>query len=171
LLNIVTPHWLVLLVALERVAELVYARRNVARLRTLGAIELGADHYPFMICLHGAWLAALWLTVPADASIAWPWFMVYLLLAAARVWVMASLGRYWTTRILHVPGAPLVRRGPYRFIRHPNYALVASEIAVLPLVFGAWQIAVIFSILNAAMLAWRIHVENIGLAARPAPSE
>jgi methyltransferase len=84
---------------------------------------------------------------------------------------MASLGRYWTTRILHVPSAPLVRRGPYRFIRHPNYAVVAGEIAVLPLVFGAWQIALLFSILNAAMLAWRIRVENTGLAARPAPSE
>jgi methyltransferase len=171
LLDIVTPHWLVLLVALERVAELVYARRNVARLRAEGAIELGADHYPFMICLHGAWLAALWLSVPAAAPIAWPWFVLYLLLVVARIWVMASLGRYWTTRILHVPGAPLVRRGPYRFIRHPNYAVVAGEIAVLPLVFGAWQIALVFSILNAAMLAWRIRAENAGLATRPAASE
>jgi methyltransferase len=171
LLDIVTPHWLVLLVALERLAELVHARRNVTRLRAEGAIELGADHYPFMICLHAAWLAALWLTVPADAPIAWSWFALYLLLVAARIWVMASLGRYWTTRILHVPGVPLVRRGPYRFIRHPNYAVVAGEIAVLPLVFGAWQIALIFSILNAAMLAWRIRAENAGLATRPAASE
>jgi methyltransferase len=171
LLDIVTPHWLVLLVALERLGELVYARHNVARLRAEGAVELGADHYPFMICLHASWLAALWLSVPPDAPIAWPWFALYLLLVVARIWVMASLGRYWTTRILHVPGAPLVRRGPYRFVRHPNYAVVAAEIAVLPLVFGAWQIALVFSFLNAAMLAWRIRVENSGLATRPAASE
>jgi methyltransferase len=85
---------------------------------------------------------------------------VYGILQVARYWTIASLGRYWTTRVIVVPGAPAVRRGPYRFMRHPNYAVVAGEIAVLPLVFGAWRIALVFSVLNAAILAHRIRVED-----------
>ena len=100
--------------------------------------------------MHAGWLASLWVTVPASAPISWPWFVVYLALECGRAWVMLTLGRYWTTRIIHLPGAPLVRSGPYRFLRHPNYVVVCGEIAVLPLVFGQWQIALVFSILNAA---------------------
>ena len=90
----------------------------------------------------------------------------FLALQAARVWVLATLGRYWTTRIITLPDAPLVRRGPYRFVRHPNYLIVAAEIAVLPLVFGAWQIALVFSILNLLLLSHRIRRENAALAGR-----
>ena len=116
--------------------------------------------------LHGSWLAALWLLVPADAPVIWPLLVLFALLQAARLWVIASLGRYWTTRIITVPGAPLVRRGPYRWIKHPNYLVVAAEIAVLPLAFGAWEIALVFSALNALLLYHRIRVEEAALAPR-----
>jgi methyltransferase len=160
------PHWLVALVALQRLLELVLSRRNTARLLANGAHEVGAEHYGLLVGVHVAWLAMLWVAVPSSAPISWIWFAVYLALECGRAWVMLTLGRYWTTRIIHVPDAPLIRNGPYRFLRHPNYVVVGSEIAVLPLVFGQWPIALVFSILNAAVLAWRIRVENAALATR-----
>ena len=165
------PHWLVALVALERLLELALSRRNTTRLLAGGAHEVGAEHYFLIVAVHVGWLAALWAAVPALAPISRPWFAVYLALECGRAWVMITLGRYWTTRIIHVPDAPLIRAGPYRFCRHPNYIIVGGEIAVLPLVFGQWQIALIFSILNAAVLAWRIKVENAALAMRPGGGE
>jgi len=101
-----------------------------------------------------------------DASLNLPLLGLYGLLLGFRLWVMVSLGPYWTTRIITLPQAPLVRRGPYRFMRHPNYAVVAAEIAVLPLVFGAWHIAVVFSLLNLLLLRLRIRVEDAALASR-----
>ena len=117
--------------------------------------------------LHGSWLGALWLLVPPDAPVIWPLLVLFALLQAARVWVIGSLGRYWTTRIITVPGAPLVRRGPYRWLEAPNYVVVAAEIAVLPLAFGAWQIALLFSVLNALLL-YRPNPRR-GSGARSAP--
>ena len=154
------------LVVLQRLAELVLAARNTRRLLAKGAVEAGRGHYPLIVALHAAWLVALGLLVPADAPASWPLLGLFLALQAARIWVIASLGPYWTTRIITLPGAPLVRRGPYRWLRHPNYVVVALEIAVLPLAFGAIWIAIIFSLLNAAMLWHRIRVENAALAAR-----
>lgn len=157
---------LVLLVLLQRLGEVAWARRNERRLRAAGAIEFGARHYPLFFLLHGSWLLALALLVPADAPVSWPLLMLFVLLQVARLWVITSLGRFWTTRVLTLPGAPLVRRGPYRWLRHPNYLVVAGEIAVLPLVFGAWEIALVFSLANAALLAHRIGVEQQALAGR-----
>jgi methyltransferase len=161
-------HWLVLLVAVQRVTEVAWARRNERRLRAEGGIEVGASHYPLFFVLHGSWLAALWLLVPLDAPVIWPLLALFGLLQAARLWVVASLGRYWTTRIITIPGALLVRRGPYRWLKHPNYLVVAGEIAVLPLAFGAWQIALVFSALNGLLLGHRIRVEAAALASRRA---
>jgi methyltransferase len=159
--------WTVIaLVALLRLIELVHARRNTARLMAQGGVEHGRGHYPLIVALHAGWLAALAVLVPADTPVQWPWLALFALLQAARVWVIASLGPYWTTRVITLPGAPLVRRGPYRFLRHPNYAVVAAEIAVLPLAFGAWQIALAFSVLNAVVLTHRIRVEQAALAPR-----
>jgi methyltransferase len=160
------PHWLIGLVALQRLLELALSHRNTGRLLANGAREVGANHYLLLVAVHVGWLAALWLTVPSASAISLPWFAAYLVLECGRVWVMLTLGRYWTTRIIHVPDAPLVRGGPYRLFRHPNYAVVCGEIAVLPLVFGHWQIALIFSVLNAGVLAWRIQVENAALTTR-----
>lgn len=156
----------VLLVALQRLLELAYAERNTQRLKAAGAVEIGRGHYPFFILLHGSWLIALLVTVPGDAPVSWPLLALFVLLQLTRVWVVGTLGRYWTTRIITLPGAPLVTKGPYRFVRHPNYLVVIGEIAVLPLAFGAWQLALIYSLLNLALLAWRIRAENAALAQR-----
>ena len=158
--------WLVVgLVAVQRLAEVAYGRRNERRLRAEGGVEAGAGHYPLIAGLHLAWLASMLLEVPADEPVRWPYLGAYLALQGARAWVMASLGQNWTTRVIVVPGRPLVRRGPYRYLKHPNYLVVAGEIALLPLVFGAWRIAAVYSVLNAILLAHRIRVENRALAA------
>lgn len=160
--------WIVIAVALQRLAELAYARRNEARLRALGAIEAGAGHYPLLILLHGAWLLTLFAAAASTTTMSWWPLALFALLQVGRLWVIASLGPYWTTRILTLPGAPLVSRGPYRLCRHPNYLIVVAEIACLPLAFDAWQVSVLFTLLNAAILGWRIRVEDGLLAARRA---
>ena len=154
------------LVALERLAELVYARRNMAALLREGAHEIGRRHYPLIVLLHAAWLVTIYLAAAPDTPPVWGWIAVFLLLQAARYWVIATLGRYWTTRLIAMPNAPVVTHGPYRFLRHPNYAVVIAEIAVLPLAFREYAVAVLFSLLNAALLSWRIRVENAALNAR-----
>lgn len=157
---------LVGLVALQRLGELLYARHNTRRLLAEGGVEVGAAHYPLIVALHAAWLTALLLLVPADRPPVWPLLLLFLALQAARLWIMISLGRFWTTRIITLPGSPLVRRGPYRYLRHPNYLLVSAEIALLPMVFGAWPIALAFTLANAALLAYRVRVEDTALAPR-----
>ena len=156
----------VLLVIAQRLGELWLAGRNTRRLMSEGAVEVGARHYPLFVILHSGWLAALVFLTPWSAP-ANPWLLaVYAALQAGRIWVIASLGRFWTTRIIAVPGAPLVRHGPYRFVRHPNYWVASLEIAILPLVFGQVWIAVVFSVLNAALVAWRVRVEESTFADR-----
>src|SRR3546814_5612548 len=143
--------WIVLaLVAAQRLAELAYARRNTRRLLAEGAAESGAAHYPLLVGLHALWLLSLAIFVPADRQPDWGLLALFAVLQLLRLWVLASLGRFWTTRVITLPGAPLVRRGPYRWFRHPNYLVVTGEILVLPLAFGAWPIAVVFSLANAA---------------------
>jgi methyltransferase len=155
------------LVTLQRLVELLHARRNTRRLIAEGAVEIGADHYPLMILIHVAWLASLWiLLAEGRAHLWWPAVIAYLVVEAGRAWVLISLGRFWTTRIIVLPQAPLVRSGPYRFCRHPNYLVVALEVALLPLALGSWQLALGFSFANAAIMAWRIRVEETGLAPR-----
>jgi len=157
---------IIALVVLQRAGELMLANRNTQRLKARGAVEIGAEHYRLIVLLHMAWLmAVLWL-LPAPLVIYWGWIAVFVLLQAARVWVIASLGPYWTTRIISVPGVPLVKRGPYRFVRHPNYLVVAGEILALPLAFGEIWVAILFSLANAAILYWRIRQEETGLVAR-----
>jgi methyltransferase len=151
------------LVTLQRVGELWLSNRNTARLLAHGAQEVGASHYPLIVAVHALWLVALWWLAPGRHIFAF-WLVLYVLLEIARIWVLATLGHRWTTRIIILPGAPLVRGGPYRFVNHPNYVVVVGEIFVLPLVFGLWQIALIFTVLNAAVLTIRIHEENRALA-------
>ena len=156
----------VALVALQRLGELAYARRNTRRLLQEGGVEIAARHYPLFVLLHAGWLAAIVLLVPLDRPVIWPLLVLFLMLQLARLWVMASLGRYWTTRIITLPDAPLVRRGPFRWVRHPNYLVVFAEVIVLPLAFGAWAIAIPFGIANAALLCWRIWQEESALVVR-----
>ena len=149
-------------VTLQRLAELPIARSNTRRLLAAGGHEVGASHYPFIVALHATWLITLWWLAPGR-SIDIPFLLLFLLVEAGRVWVLRTLGSRWTTRIIVVPGEQLVAAGPYRFVRHPNYLVVIGEIAVLPLVFGLWDIAIIFSLLNAVMLTVRIKAENRAL--------
>ena len=159
-------HAVLLLVATARLIELSIARRNTRRLLAEGAVEAGRAHYPAVVALHLAWLLCLLLLLPADPEVRWPWLIFFLLLQPLRVWVMASLGRFWTTRVLSLPGAPLVRRGPYRLLRHPNYLVVELELVSLPLAFGAPLTALAFGLSNALILAWRIRIEDGLLAPR-----
>jgi methyltransferase len=159
--------WIVLiLVALQRVAELIYAQRNTAALLARGGVEAGSSHYPLFVVLHAAWLMSMAVFISPWTPPNWWLLGVYALLQILRLWVVFALGPYWTTRIITVPNAPLVRTGPYRFVRHPNYVVVVCEVAVLPLAFGSVAIALVFTILNAALLAWRIRVENRALRGR-----
>jgi methyltransferase len=154
------------LVVGQRLGELVIARRNTRRLLARGGREVGAAHYPLFILLHTAWIASLAIFVPYDRWPYLPLIVIYLLLQLARVWVITSLGPYWTTRIITLDAAPVVRRGPYRFIRHPNYLVVGMELLVLPLAFRAWWIAAVFTVLNTLLIAYRISVEERALASR-----
>ena len=153
-------------VALQRLSELPLAAHNTKRLLAQGGVEIGHKHYPLFIVLHACWLIAIFATLPRDPVIHWLPLALYFLLGILRAWVIVTLGPYWTTRIITVPNAPLIRKGPYRFIRHPNYCVVIGEIALLPLVFGETGVAIVFSILNAALLLWRIRVEDSALSSR-----
>lgn len=165
-----TPAAIILaLVTLQRLAELVIARRNTRALLASGAHEVSPRHYPLIVAVHASWLAVLWWLAPGK-PVNWLLIGIFVLLQLGRLWVLATLGRRWTTRIIVVPGERLVARGPFRFVRHPNYLVVIGEIAVLPLAFGLWQVALLFSALNAAVLAIRIRAEENALeAAAPRP--
>ena len=156
------------LVTLQRLFELWLSNRNTRRLLARGAREYGRSHYAPVVAIHVLWLVCLWL-LAAGRPVEGFWLAIYVLLQIARMWVLTTLGSRWTTRIIVLPDAPLIRSGPYRFLNHPNYAVVAGEIAVLPLVFGLWQLAFIFTLLNAAALTIRIREENEALlGAKPA---
>jgi methyltransferase len=149
-------------VTVQRLAELVLARRNTRRLLARGAVEAAPEHYPLIVALHAAWLIGLWLLAPPIAPDIYL-VAIYLLQQVGRIWVLATLGERWTTRIIILPGAPLVQKGPYRFISHPNYWVVAAEILILPCVFGLFGFALVFTLLNAAILTIRIRAEGKAL--------
>ena len=145
-----------------RRANQVPAAASSSRTDRLTVASMRARPSGQIVALHAAWLATLWWLAPSRPVDGF-WLAIFVLIEIGRIWVLASLGPRWTTRIIVLPDAPLVRRGPYRFVDHPNYVVVVAEIAVLPLVFGLWQVALIFSVLNAAMLAVRISQENRAL--------
>ena len=145
-------------IVVQRLAELVISKRNTAALMATGAREVGAGHYPVMVALHSAWV--LCLLVFGHAEEIHPlWLALYAVLQVFRVWILGTLGPRWTTRII-VTDTPLVTKGPFRFIPHPNYTLVVFEIFVAPMVLGLLWVALVFSLLNAAMLYHRIRVED-----------
>ena len=150
-------------VTLQRLVELPLAAANAKRLLADGGHEVGASHYPLIVAVHAAWLAALWWFAPGK-PVNLAFLALFVLIEIGRIWVLRTLGPRWTTRIIVVPGEKLVVAGPYRFVNHPNYLVVIAEIAVLPLVFGLWEIALLFSLLNAAVLAVRIAAENHALS-------
>jgi len=149
-------------VTLQRLTELPIAAGNTKRLLAAGGHEVGAAHYPLIVAVHALWLATLWWFAPGE-PINLAFFALFVLIEIGRIWVLRTLSPRWTTRIVVVPGEKLVAAGPYRFVNHPNYLVVIAEIAVLPLVFGLWEIALLFSAANAAVLTIRIAAENRAL--------
>jgi methyltransferase len=149
---------------LQRLSELVIASRNTKALLLRGAYERGAGHYPVMVALHVTWLATLWL-FGWDHAVSAPFVVAFALLQIARLWVMLALGRRWTTRIIVLPGVAPVTSGPFRFVRHPNYLVVALEIPCVSLALGLPWHAALFAALNVAMLGWRIRAEDQAYAA------
>jgi methyltransferase len=152
------------LVTLQRIGELVLSRCNTGRLKARGAIEIGANHYLLVVSVHAAWLTALWVW-GRDQNVNLVALALFVAAQGFRLWILATLGSRWTTRIIVVPGEPLVTSGPYRYFSHPNYAVVVAEIALLPLALNLPLLALIFSGLNAAVLVIRIRVEARALAA------
>ena len=154
--------WLLVFLTAQRLAELLIANHNTKKLLARGAFEIGAEHYKFMVMLHGSWLVLLWV-LGIQNSVSWFWLAIFIVLQLGRVWVLGTLKSRWTTRIIIVPDAPLVTNGPFRFFKHPNYMVVIGEIAVVPLALGLTWVAIVFTILNAWMLWVRIGVESKGL--------
>jgi methyltransferase len=157
---------ILLAVVVERAIELAISTRNGRWLRARGAIEVGAGHYPLFFMLHGSWFIAIAYAVPSDETINWWFIAAFAILQLGRIWVLITLGTYWNTRIFSLPTQPLIVTGPYRWLRHPNYLIVGLEIPLLPLALGAWKVAITWSILNAALLCYRIHIEETALAPR-----
>ncbi len=162
------PQALALLVGLQRLGELALSARNARWLKGQGAVELGDAHYRYIVGLQVLWLLALLLLVSPAAPLCWGWLALFLALQLGRVWVIGTLGRYWTTRVYHLPARPVVTRGPYRWVKHPNYVVVVAEVAVLPLVVGAWWIAALFAPLQLALILWRLRAEEPALRERRA---
>jgi methyltransferase len=151
------------LVTLQRLGELVLARHNTRALLARGGIEVGARHYPLIVAVHAGWLIALWI-FGRDCPVDLLGLALFGLLQGLRVWILAALGARWTTRIIVLPEEKLVTTGPYRYLSHPNYAVVIGEIAVLPLTLHLPVVAVVFTVLNAIVLTVRIRAEARALA-------
>jgi methyltransferase len=156
-----------MLVAVQRLLELSYSRRNEIRLRARGAVERGRGHYPVIVAIHILWLVSTLvegLLRGPEPPVWWPVpLAAFLLVQPLRYWAIFSLGVNWSVRIFVVPGSKLVRSGPYRYFPHPNYVVVVVEVLTFPLIFGAWITAIAFSLLNAALLYVRIQTENRAL--------
>ena len=156
------------LVTLQRLGELALSRYNTKKLLARGAIEVGANHYPLVVAVHAAWLGALWIWGRhQDVDLAA--LVPFIALQGLRLWILATLGARWTTRVIVVPDEPLVASGPYKYFSHPNYAVVVAEIALLPLALSLPLLALTFTVLNAAVLVIRIRTEARALSAGGEP--
>jgi methyltransferase len=160
------PQIAALLILIQRGAEEVYSARNTRALLAQGAREEGADYYPVVAVVHMSWIASLFFLIPPDAQTYWPLIGLFVLLQAARYWVIATLGPYWTHRIITLDEAPIVSSGPYRFCKHPNYAITVAETLLLPVAFSAVALAFIMTAIWVAVLSYKIRLEDAALAAR-----
>jgi methyltransferase len=151
------------LVTLQRMGELLLAHYNARKLLARGAVEMGAAHYPLIVAVHAAWLAALWV-FGRHQDVNLLALAAFAGLQGLRLWILATLGSRWTTRILVLPGEPLIASGPYRYLAHPNYAVVVAEIALLPLALHLLALALVFTALNAAVIMIRVRCETRALA-------
>lgn len=162
------PQVAALAVLAQRGLEEIHSARNTRALLAAGGREIGRDYYPVVAVTHLAWLAAVFFLIPAAALILLPVLALYLALQAARYWIIATLGPYWTHRIITLPSAPVVSTGPYRFVRHPNYLVTVAETFLLPAMFGALALGAIFTAVWSAVLYYKIILEDGALAARKA---
>jgi methyltransferase len=160
------PQVAALLVLLQRGAEELYSARNTRKLLAEGGHEEGRDYYPVVAVTHLAWIAAIFFLIPPDAPIVWPLLVLYLVLQAARYWIIGTLGPYWTHRIITLEKAPVVRKGPYSWVRHPNYMVTIAETLLLPMVFGASALGAIMAAIWSAVLYYKIVLEDAALAKR-----
>jgi methyltransferase len=160
------PQVAALLVLLQRGAEELYSVRNTRLLLAQGGREEGRDYYPVVAVTHLAWIAAIFFLIPPDAPIVWPLLALYLVLQVARYWIIGTLGPYWTHRIITLEKAPIVRKGPYSWIRHPNYMVTIAETLLLPMVFGASALGAIMTAVWSAVLYYKIVLEDAALAKR-----
>ncbi len=160
------PQLAACLVLIQRGLEELHSARNTKRLLAQGATELGRDYYPVVAVVHLAWIAALFLIIPGHAPIIWPLLWIYLFLQVLRYWVIGTLGRYWTHRIISLEEAPIVTGGPYKILRHPNYLVTMIETPLLPLCFGAVALAVVMSAVWAVVLYYKIVLEDRALSGR-----
>ena len=149
-------------VVLLRIGELIISKRNEKWLLKKGAVEYGSKHYPFIVALHVLFFLSLIFeyTAQQDHSFSLPLIIFYFLLLTFKIWIIASLGKFWNTRIYHIPNMPLIKKGPYKYFKHPNYAVVIAEIAVIPMIFHLYTTAIVFTLLNLMMLFVRIKEEN-----------
>jgi methyltransferase len=163
------PQIAALLILIQRGAEEIHSARNTRALLARGAREEGASYYPVVAVAHLAWIASLFFLIPPDAPIFWPLIGLYILLQAVRYWVIATLGPYWTHRIVTLDEAPVVSSGAYRFVKHPNYAITIAETLLLPLAFSALALALIMTAIWVAVVSYKIRLEDAALAARQRP--
>lgn len=164
--NFGPPQFAALLILLQRGLEEVHSQKNTRRLLQQGAQEAGRDYYPVVAVTHLAWIASLAFFIPSSASLYTLPLIFFLSLQPMRYWIIATLGRYWTHRIISLENAPIVSRGPYRFFRHPNYVVTLAETMLLPLAFGQFALAGIFTMLWGAVLRYKVHLEDGTLATR-----
>jgi methyltransferase len=165
-IEIGAPQVAALLILLQRVAEEIHSARNTKALLARGAREEGAGYYPVVAVAHLSWVAGLFFLVPPDAQPMWPLIGLYVVLQAARYWVIATLGPYWTHRIITTDDAPLVSSGAFRFLRHPNYAITVAETLLLPSAFSAFNLALIMTAIWVAVLSYKVRLEDAALATR-----
>ena len=160
------PQWLALAISIFRIIELIYSNRNYKRLIARGGKEYGHSHYFLFFIIHTAWIGSIFFFISGENQPNFPLLFLFFILQILRVWVILTLGPYWSTRVISHENFPVITNGPYRWMKHPNYAIVACEIFILPLIFGSWAIAIIFSILNGILIYFRIKAETRALAIR-----
>ena len=169
LANVVGPPQIAaLLILVQRGCEELYSARNTRALMAAGGYEVGGAYYPVVAVTHLAWIAGVFFLLPASAPISPPLLVLYLALQLVRYWIIGTIGRFWTHRIITLEGAPVVRRGPYRYFAHPNYVVTVAETLLLPAVFGGWALGTILAAVWAAVLYYKIILENSALAKRKA---
>lgn len=160
------PQIAALLILIQRGAEEIYSARNTRALLARGAREEGSKYYAVVAVVHLSWIASLFFLIPSDAHVFWPLIWLYFILQGTRYWVIGTLGPYWTHRIITIDEAPIIDTGPYRFLKHPNYAIAVAETLLLPSAFSAVSLALIMTAIWSAVLKYKIQLENEALVAR-----